>query len=273
MGVKAPTSSHGGLAAPYAAFLPAELYAAEYVAFDGRGEYNATGRGRAWNVEAELNEALEDFLSIRVERPQQQRLGDALVEAWTHAGELLAGPYDPRGTLRYARQLGGFGRLDPHVACRVPPASANQEEIAAYVKKWGPLTTPPDGRKPTVWDYQFTGPLTDVRRIVGRHSPLKTTDRFQLAVSMFKSIPEDTLLIALVYAALSELTAGRIDYRPCDGCGRWFNEPDYDPNEHMKGQRLQPGRPQARYHDAKCRKAAGERRRRERRKAEATSKD
>jgi hypothetical protein len=269
MGVKAPTYPHASISDPYAAFLPDVLHGAEDVRLDGPGDYSVSGDGAAWVVSECLEEAFRDFLAIELERTwQPQPLPNDEIERWHQAGEIAAGPFNQRDISRYLRKLGAFGRLQPHASCPVPPLRADQHQLSTFVARWGPLTPSRPDQRQTEWDHEFTSPLNDIRRIVGRDSPLTLQHRLQLAISMLRTIPEDTLLIALTYAALSELSAGHLNWRPCAGCSRWFNEPEYDPNDHPMSGRVQTAHSHARYHSPKCRKAAGERRRRQRRKAE-----
>jgi hypothetical protein len=264
------------LAKPYAAFLPAVLDNGWVLEFNGPGEYAVAGRKsgyRVWVVDERCADVFKSFMSIPVISAEPARLASTQADAWESVGRLLADELTEADVHRYARGVLGKewdGAVGRGVAQRVrrPPARlvADPNHMAAFLATWGPLTPSRRDARQSIWDYQFTAPLLDLRRIVGRESSLTTDQRLQLAISMLRDLPEDSLLIALTVVALSELSAGHADYRPCRGCGTWFQEPEYDPSQHIKGGRLRAGRSKAEYHNARCRHAAAERRRRARRR-------
>lgn len=261
-----------GLAQGYLAFLPDVLRTGWIIRFDGPGEYHVNGftpAMRTWSVDENLPEAFQDFLSIDVAEVPKPALSTATAATWTSIGRLLAlSSFRPADVHRYAARIAGYyeGISEPIASDR----AMDKHAMHAFLEKWGPLTRSDPQERESIWDYHFVGPLLDVKRIVARDDRLTVDQRLQLAISMLRSLPEESLLIALTYAALAELSDGRADYRPCENCNRWFYEPEFDELQHIKGERLRPGRESARFCKRKCQRAHNARVNR-RRKVSATT--
>jgi hypothetical protein len=80
--------------------------------------------------------------------------------------------------------------------------------------------------------------------------------------------PAPSIYRALLLQLLDRLMQGRPAPRPCEGCGKWFFETD---NESTAIHRTGWKRRDARFHSYRCMKAAHERRRRARLRAEAAT--
>jgi hypothetical protein len=157
--------------------------------------------------------------------------------------------------------------------------SIKEEAILGFLEEFGALTLS-FLRDTEDQDSEMYWNLADGRNRDYVFDFSETVFRLRLAVSdaekgdligllaAIDNSPAPSIYRALLLQLLDRFMDGRPAPRPCEGCGKWFFETE---NESTAVHRAGWKRRDARFHSSRCMKAAHERKRRARLKAEASN--